>query len=293
MLFAKANTSQTNFLFNNQDMKDLMMDCKTSDFSVYFEGGFDTGFHKHYNGVIVNARGHGGYGHFAIRKPVTFWFKLPRFIKMMFPYKWVMLKNDREKMHSLSFNDTNRSITIFGDMKNHSFRCLIFDKNTYKDLKEHIPEFLEMVGYSFNTVLEEGGFTLEFKYRHYEILNGKCVVPTGVKEITEEMYYGFINLEELVLPEGLTSIGDKAFFGCTKLETVTIPSSMNNIGHDAFAYCPIRDIYLHCVNPDQVQLNDAMGEWPSYDQITLHVPAGTEDAYRCHPSFKKFKKVVV
>jgi len=107
------------------------------------------------------------------------------------------------------------------------------------------------------------------------------------------MYWGFTFLKELVLPEGLTSIGDKAFFGCAKLRSVTIPSSVTYIGHNAFEHCPIQDIYLNFANPDDVQLNDSMGEWPSYNLITLHVPVGAEDAYRRHRFFKQFKKVVV
>ena len=62
----------------------LMLDCHVSTHSAYFEDGFNPSFHKQYKGIIVNARGEGGYGHFAIRKPVTFWFKLPKFIKKMF-----------------------------------------------------------------------------------------------------------------------------------------------------------------------------------------------------------------
>ena len=97
----------------------------------------------------------------------------------MFPYKWIMWKNDREKMYSLCFDDAYHSIIIDADMKNGSYRQLTFDKNTYQDLKVHIPEFLEMVGYSFDTVAKEDGLTLEFKYRQYEIVNGKYVVPQG------------------------------------------------------------------------------------------------------------------
>ena len=158
------------------------MDCKTGDFSVYYEGGFDPEFRKLYKGVIVNARGYGGYGHFAIRKPFTFRSKLPKFIRRMLPCKSIMWKNDREKMHALHFRDADKSITIDADMKNPSSRRLTFDSNTYRDLREHIPEFLEMVGYSFDTVAEEGCLTLEFKYRHYEIVNGRCSVPQGMTE---------------------------------------------------------------------------------------------------------------
>ena len=88
----------------------LMLVCHVSTHSVYFEGGFNPEFHKRYKGVLVNARSEGGYGHFAIRKPVTFWFKLPKFIKKMFPYKWVMWKKDTEKMYSLIFVDSEKFI---------------------------------------------------------------------------------------------------------------------------------------------------------------------------------------
>ena len=134
-----------------------MYDCFTSSHSVYFEGEFDTDFHKQYKGVIVNARGEGGYGHFAIRKPVTFWFKLPKFIKRMFPYKWILYKNDREKMNLMHFDDYDHTITIFGDIMNKSYRSLSFDRDTYYDLKACIPAFLEKVGFKFK--VSENGHT--------------------------------------------------------------------------------------------------------------------------------------
>lgn len=141
----------------------IMFDCFTSSHSVYFEEAFDTEFRKQYKGVIVNARGEGGYGHFAIRKPITFWFKLPKFIKRMFPYKWIMLKNDTEKMFSLRFNDYDRSITITAAMINNSYRKLTFDKATYEDLKFCIPSFLKHVGYKFTTEVEEDSLKLVFE----------------------------------------------------------------------------------------------------------------------------------
>lgn len=128
----------------------LMLDCHVSTHSAYFEGGFNPSFRKKYNGVIVDARSEGGYGHFAIRKPYTFWFKLPKFIKKMFPYNWVMLKNDREKMYELRFYDYNHSIELLADKKNPSCNVLTFDEETYQDLKACIPPFLEKVGYKFD-----------------------------------------------------------------------------------------------------------------------------------------------
>ena len=147
---------------NTQDR--IMFDCFTSSHSVYFEGALDLEFRKQYKGVIVNARGEGGYGHFAIRKPSTFWFKLPKFIRKMFPYKWIMWKNDREKMNYLYFNDYDRSINIAAEMINRSYRKLTFDKETYEDLKSCIPPFLEHVGYKFTEEIEGDILSLKFEY---------------------------------------------------------------------------------------------------------------------------------
>jgi hypothetical protein len=140
-----------------------MYDCFTSSHSVYFEGEFDLDFYKKYKGVTVNARCDGGYGHFAIRKPATFWFKLPKFIKKLFPYKWVMWKSDSEKLFSLDFNDWDNSISIVAAMHNSSYRKLTFDKETYDDLKSCIPIFLEHVGYKFNIVDQGSCMSLVFE----------------------------------------------------------------------------------------------------------------------------------
>lgn len=142
----------------------IMFDCFTSSHSVYFEEALDTEFRKQYKGVIVNARSEGGYGHFAIRKPITFWFKLPKFIKKMFPYKWILWKNDREKMYRLCFDGPYKSVIIDADMMNPSYKQLTFDKETYEDLKENIPAFLLYVGYKFSVETEDDIMTLHFEY---------------------------------------------------------------------------------------------------------------------------------
>ena len=141
----------------------IMFDCFTSSHSVYFEGPLDTEFRRQYKGVIVNARGYGGHGHFAIRKPVTFRSKLPKFIRKMFPYRWVMWKNDREQLFSLYFNDHDRSVNIVAAMCNPSYRKLTFDKETYEDLKACIPVFLQKVGYKFTTETDHEVLTLVFE----------------------------------------------------------------------------------------------------------------------------------
>ena len=132
--------------------KRIMFDCFTSSHSVYFEEGFDFEFRKQYKGVIVNARGYDGHGHFAIRKP-----------EMEPNYKWIMWKNDRERLHHLYFDDRVFSIRIDAEMDNPSSRELTFDKDTYEDLKACIPPFLKYVKYKFTTEKTDDGLTLTFE----------------------------------------------------------------------------------------------------------------------------------
>ena len=50
----------------------------------------------------------------------------------------------------------------------------------------------------------------------------------------------------------------------------------------------IGDKYLECI---YIKTN-AFDDTP-IENCTLHVPAGTEDAYRAHPVFGKFKEVII
>ena len=142
----------------------IMFDCFTSSHSVYFAGVVDPEFRRLYRGVVVNARNNGGYGHFAIRKPLNFWSKLPMFIRQIFPYKWVLWKTDSTRMFSLYFNDHDRSVNIVAVTSNYSKHKLSFDKATYEDLKRCIPPFLEHVGYKFTSGIQSGFLTLTFDY---------------------------------------------------------------------------------------------------------------------------------
>lgn len=49
----------------------------------------------------------------------------------------------------------------------------------------------------FDTVTKDGGLTLEFKYRHYEIVDGKCVVPAGTEDAYRSHAF-FKNFKEVV-----------------------------------------------------------------------------------------------
>ena len=264
----------------------MLYDCKTSDYSVYFEGAFDASFRMRYRGVVVNACNDSGYGHFAIRKPAR------KVNGTVSPKHWVMWKNRRERWYGLSFCDAGHSIEIDADMKNRSSKKLKFGKNTYEDLKDQLPVFLEMIGFQFETCTVEGGVTLKIK-EPFEITDGICTFPQDITEIEDNRYWQFADFDVVKLPDGLTRIGRNAFYDCPRLKSVRIPASVKSIGSYAFAHCPFEDMYLASANPDNyVDLMDDALFGVDLGKITLHVPEGAGKAYGKHLFFKQFKRIV-
>lgn len=80
----------------------------------------------------------------------------------------------------------------------------------------------------------------------------KVVLPSGLKEIPDDCFYGCKSLKEVYIPSGLTSIGENAFYNCTALkfaynstsygddvdeEVFYLPQSLLEIGNSAFYGC--------------------------------------------------------
>lgn len=59
-------------------------------------------------------------------------------------------------------------------------------------------------------------------------------IPSSVKSIGENAFYGCTRLESITLPEGLEVIGAEAFRYCNSLKKIEIPASVTSIGDLAF-----------------------------------------------------------
>ncbi len=68
-------------------------------------------------------------------------------------------------------------------------------------------------------------------------------LPSGVKTIEAEAFYGDTSLYEVVLPDGLTTIGSKAFAN-SSLRKINLPASITNIAPDAFNGCDMGNVLV-------------------------------------------------
>lgn len=118
----------------------------------------------------------------------------------------------------------------------------------------------------------------------------KIIIPESVISIGDEAFTGCSALAEISLNDGLETIGDYAFFGCTGVGTLDIPSTVESIGDNAFMGIHwLNDVYANALTPHNAPQTAFSAN--SYNNATLHVPAGTKDLYLSHPTWSKFNNI--
>ena len=116
----------------------------------------------------------------------------------------------------------------------------------------------------------------------------------------KHLYLNGKEVKDLVIPEGVPSIGHCAFQGITDLTSVVIPSSVTSIGNTPFSSCPnITDVYCYAEQvPGSKKMEDEYyyysSMWNSYffQNVTLHVPAGSIEDYRNDQYWSVFGSIV-
>ena len=139
----------------------------------------------------------------------------------------------------------------------------------------NLPEGLKTIG--------EGAFTACFAL-------SDLTIPKSVETIEAYAFYQCRSLTNVTLPDDgkLTTIGKSAFFRCEKLTNLTIPKSVNTIGNEAFYECTaLKDVTVLWNTPLTIPSGVFAGITPP-TSVTLHVPAGTGEAYQGKDVWKEF-----
>lgn len=122
--------------------------------------------------------------------------------------------------------------------KNNSYEngILYLGGIAYMSKSDEVPE---------NVVIKEGCTSLASSL--FDSQNIKSVqLPSTIKGISDEAFYGCKELKSINFPEGLLSIGKYALSQCEALSTVELPVSLEIIAEGAFNSCSaITSIKLH------------------------------------------------
>ncbi|MBR7028032.1 MAG: leucine-rich repeat domain-containing protein, partial [Bacteroidaceae bacterium] len=115
-------------------------------------------------------------------------------------------------------------------------------------------------------------------------------IGNSVTSIGNYAFYYCTGLTSITIPESVTSIGERAFCYCTDLTSVTIGNSVTSIGNYAFYWCSgLEDIYA--LRTDPAAYDCATYAFSEYS-ATLHVPAGSQEAYSKTVPWAWFTKTV-
>ena len=64
----------------------------------------------------------------------------------------------------------------------------------------------------------------------------EIILPSNLKEIASQAFYGTANLQNISISRSTTVIGNKAFYN-SGLTSITLHNGLNTIGYMAFANC--------------------------------------------------------
>lgn len=73
-------------------------------------------------------------------------------------------------------------------------------------------------------------------FRETPSITASLTIPTGVTEIAGDAFYSS-GISGVVLPDGLTNIGNRVFYNCASLKSVRLPQSIKRIPNYMFQYC--------------------------------------------------------
>lgn len=122
-------------------------------------------------------------------------------------------------------------------------------------------------------------------------------MPDSLKAISIAAFRGCTGLSSVTIPDSVTEIYDDAFRGCKNLRALTIPSSVTKIYSGAFADCEnIKDVYYWGETMPDTPLIEGI-DTPTFgnsciESATLHVPAGSIEAFRNTAPWSGFKAIV-
>ena len=119
----------------------------------------------------------------------------------------------------------------------------------------------------------------------------KIVFPSTLESVGGDAFQNCTSLKNIELPEGTTTIKLYAFRNCSGLQTVTIPSSVTTIETQPFANCSkITDVYCWAKNVPTAKYGLFYND--KVQDITLHVPAASLEAYKATRPWSEFGTIV-
>ena len=138
------------------------------------------------------------------------------------------------------------------------------------------------VRYALKKIVVEDGVTSIGSYAFsFDVHVTDVTLPSSLKTIGNDAFFGCHGLTSVVIPEGVTTIGAYAFEQCTSIETITVPASATELGNRAFITWEYYDGSYHFALTDiyyggsRQQWYDAGGGDAALVDVPVHFNSAT------------------
>lgn len=113
----------------------------------------------------------------------------------------------------------------------------------------------------------------------------------GSDSIRSYMCYEYNSLTTVIIPDNVTVIESYAFYHCENLASVVIGSGITTIEDAAFRYCnQLFDIYIYTSTVPSLASTVTI---ETDDNLKIHVPIGSGDAYKSATNWSSYAKYIV
>lgn len=140
------------------------------------------------------------------------------------------------------------------------------------------------VRYALKKIVVEDGVTSIGSYAFsFDLSVTDVTLPSSLKTIGNDAFWGCYGLTSVVIPEGVTTIGAYAFEQCSAMETITVPASATELGNRAFITWEYYDGSYHFALTDiyyggsRQQWYDAGGGNAALVDVPVHFNGTTGD----------------
>lgn len=140
------------------------------------------------------------------------------------------------------------------------------------------------VRYALKKIVVEDGVTSIGSYAFsFDLSVTDVTLPSSLKTIGRNAFWGCYGLTSVVIPEGVTTIGAYVFEQCTAMETITVPASATELGNRAFITWECYDGSYHFALTDiyyggsRQQWYDAGGGNAALVDVPVHFNGTTGD----------------
>lgn len=123
-------------------------------------------------------------------------------------------------------------------------------------------------------------------------VEGDIVVPSGVETIKSKSFNSCEGLTSITLPSTVATIEEYAIYACYGLTSLVIGTGVTSIGK-YFLWFNYRldDIYCYQSTPCTPDGEIFSTSYSQYEDITLHVPSGSKEAYAADTYWGKFTTI--